>query len=495
MSKINFIFKALGISTIILSSCISPIAAQTTIENLEQLEPSTDFLERPSTPEEVTIDINQPITLQQAVELSLRNNKDLQQAQLTLQRRQRELQEARAALFPTLDLGVDFTNSQTAASDRTAEQTAQEGNTFLTPEQLDRRGQGNDLTQLSGNINLRYNIYTGGERGAEIRRAKKRVEFSELEVERVTENILLETIENYYDLQNADAEVEIEQAAVEDASQTLRDAQLLEQAGLGTRFDVLRAEVDLADAQQRLTSAIAEQSTAIRQLVDTLSLGQQVELATADEIAKAGVWELSLEESIILGYDNRVELEQFLVNREIRRQEKQRELSTIRPQLSIFATYDVLDQFDDDIDWTDGYRLGASLRWTIFDGGRAVALARQSDKDIEIEEVNFANQRNEIRVQVEQAFFNLEANLENISTTEKAVELAEESLRLARLRFQAGVGTQTDVIEAQSDLTTARGNRLRAIIDYNQSLNQLQRAVNGLADGKVLSQTDNENEN
>ena len=58
-----------------------------------------------------------------------------------------------------------------------------------------------------------------------------------------------------------------------------------------------------------------------------------------------------------------------------------------------------------------------------------------------------------------------------------AVTLAEESLRLARLRFQAGVGTQTDVIEAQSELTTARGNLLTAIIDYNQSFTQLQRAV------------------
>ena len=258
---------------------------------------------------------------------------------------------------------------------------------------------------------------------------------------------------------------------------------------------MLRAEVDLADAQQRLTSAIADQRTAIRQLVETLSLGQQVELATADEIAKAGVWDTSLEESIILGYENRVELEQFLRRREINRQQKRINLSSIRPQLSVFATYDFLEQSDDDINIQDGYTVGARLQWTIFDGGRAVARARQSDKDIEIDEVNFANQRNEIRVEVEQAFFNLEANLENIATTEKAVELGEESLRLARLRFQAGVGTQTDVIEAQSDLTTARGNRLRAIIDYNQSLNQLQRAVNGLAEAKVVSQTDNENEN
>ena len=62
-------------------------------------------------------------------------------------------------------------------------------------------------------------------------------------------------------------------------------------------------------------------------------------------------------------------------------------------------------------------------------------------------------------------------------------------MRLARLRFQAGVGTQTDVIESQTELTTARGNLLTAIIEYNQSLNQLFRATNTLAAQKAVLNT------
>ena len=493
MSKTSLIIKALGISTIILSNCITPAVAQSISEELEQLEPSSDFLELPSTPEAVDIDITQPITLEQAIELAVRNNKDLQEAKLNLERAEKQLQEARSALFPNLDLGVDLTNGESSSSERSDELRIQRvreqpGNENLSEAELEQRAREGELddadniTSLSGNLNLTYNIYTGGNRGADIRRAKKQVEFNELEVERTTEQILFESTRDYYNLQNADAQVEIEQAAVEDAKQTLRDAQLLEQAGLGTRFDVLRAEVELANAEQRLTTAIAAQKSARRQLVATLSLGEQVNLQTADAIETAGEWEQSLEESIILGYQNRVELEQFLTRREINKAQKQIALSAIRPQFSVFAQYEVLDQFDDDVDFTDGYSVGARLRWTIFDGGRALARARQSEKDIQIDEVNFANQRNDVRFQVEQAFFDLQANKNNITTAQKAVELAEESLRLARLRFQAGVGTQTDVIEAQSDLTTARGNELRAIIDYNQSLNQLKRAVNGIAD-------------
>ncbi|MGL4884601.1 MAG: TolC family protein, partial [Waterburya sp.] len=62
--------------------------------------------------------------------------------------------------------------------------------------------------------------------------------------------------------------------------------------------------------------------------------------------------------------------------------------------------------------------------------------------------------------------------------------LAEESLSLARVRFQSGEGTQTDVIQSQSELTTARGNYLGAIIAFNQSFNQLERAVANLPDNQ-----------
>ena len=186
---------------------------------------------------------------------------------------------------------------------------------------------------------------------------------------------------------------------------------------------------------------------------------------------------MPLESSIITAYENRPELDQFLLTREINEEQKQIALAQIRPQISVFGQVDFLNVSDDDIDTTTGYTVGAQLQWNIFDGGVAKAIARQEDIDIEIAENDFANQKNLVRLEVEQAFFGLQANDKNITTAEMAVTLAEESLRLARLRFQAGVGTQTDVIEAQSELTTARGNLLTAIIDYNQSFTQLQRAV------------------
>ena len=71
-------------------------------------------------------------------------------------------------------------------------------------------------------------------------------------------------------------------------------------------------------------------------------------------------------------------------------------------------------------------------------------------------------------------------SFKQIDTATKAVEQSTEALRLARLRLSAGVGTQLEVIRAEDDLTRADVNRLQAIIGFNQSISDLQRAVNGL---------------
>ena len=112
--------------------------------------------------------------------------------------------------------------------------------------------------------------------------------------------------------------------------------------------------------------------------------------------------------------------------------------------------------------------------------GRGNARARQREAEITIAESRFDQLRNQVRREVEQAYFGLESSFENIETSEAGVLQSREALRLARLRFQAGVGTQTDVIQAETDLTRAERNRLSAIVTYNLGLSSLQRAVSNL---------------
>jgi outer membrane factor, OMF family len=464
--------------------------AQEPISDIEKLNPSDDPLSRPSNPEEVKLDAQKPITLKQALEISLKNNKDIQEAKIQVERAEASVREEKAALYPTFDAtsGLTYGNSGFLDSDiqqRIDQETEeiQADNPNVSEEQA-RQSAENSFNSTSsssfdfnGGLGINYDIYNGGQRGASIRVAEKQLRSAELDLERITEIARFETSRDYYDLQNRDAQVEIQQAAVEDARQTLKDAELLKKAGLGTKFESLQAEVELAQSEQELTTAIANQNIARRQLAETLSVSDKTDLATADPIVEAGTWDLQLPETIVQAFKNREELEQLLLEREISDDQRTIALSQTRPALSASADYTLSDDFEDDFDISDQYQLGLNLQWRFFDGGAARAGATQAEKDGEIAETQFANQRNQIRFDVEQAFFQLKANQNNIVTTTKGVELAEESLRLARLRFQSGVGTQTEVIDAQTELTRSRGDRLNSIIEYNQSYADLIRQV------------------
>ncbi|WYL93069.1 MAG: TolC family protein [Gloeotrichia echinulata IR180] len=436
----------------------------------DKLKPNPNPLQFPTKPEEVKLEGNQPITLAQALEIAKRNNRDLQVSLLELQRNQAALKEAQAALFPTVVLQADLDrgrSSQTTLQLKQRDLDLGLGTTTNVPED----------TNLSGTAQLTYNLYTSGRRLAAIGVAEEQVRNSELAVESRSEEIRLNVSTEYYDLQQADEQVRIAQSAVKNAAASLRDAEALERAGVGTRFDVLRSQVNLANATQDLTNAISQQQVARRRLATRLSVPQSVNITTADPVKLAGLWNQSLEQSIVLAFQNRPELQQQLAQRNISEQRRREALAALGPQVSLIASYSLLDQFNDSVSIADGYSVGVRATLNLFDGGAAKARAAQQKANIAIAETNFAEQRNQIRFQVEQAFSSQQSNLENVNTASTALEQAREALRLARLRFQAGVGTQTDVINSENDLTRAEGNRIRAILDYNRALANLQRAV------------------
>ncbi|OKH25778.1 TolC family protein [Chroogloeocystis siderophila] len=424
------------------------------------LNPSPNPLQFPTRPEEVRIQGTQPITLQQALELAQRNNRQLEVARLNLERSRASLREAQAALLPNASLNAGLSRSQ----------SAQPNQGF--PEQ-----EVGASTAFNGTAQLSYNIYTSGERSSRIRAAEEQIRLNELQLEQTAEQLRLDVSNDYYNLQAADELVRINQSAVTNAQASLRDAQALEQAGVGTRFDVLRSEVQLANATQELTNALSQQQNSRRQLAARLSLAQSVSLAAAEPVQIAGLWNLPLEDSIVLAFRNRAELQQQLAQRNISEAQRRIALSQLGPRVGVSINYNVLDVFDDGSGLADGYSLGANVSLNLYDGGAARARARQEEANIAIAETNFADTRNQVRFEVEEAYNTLQSNLANIQTASVALEQAREALRLARLRFQAGVGTQTEVIDAENDLTNAEGNRVTAILDYNRALARLQRAI------------------
>ncbi len=446
------------------------------------LDPNPNPLQFPTLPAEVEIRETYPITLAEAIAQSLRNNRQLEETRLTLERAEAELREARAALYPNLSVRSNLV--------RTNQNGTREVNN-------DEFNQDVNTTSLDGTVELNYNLFSSGRRSAQIKAAEAQIRLNQLEVERIMSELRLNVTEAYYNLQQADEEVRIAKSSVESSQKSLADAQALERAGIGTRFDVIRAQVQLANSQQELNQAISQQQIARRQLARLLSLPQSLNIVAADPVAPGEDWSLSLEESIVLAYKNRAELEQQLVQRDISELQRRAALASLGPQVDLFGNYqyswvnqsgDILLSTSGDSTTRQGaLAFGARMQWNLYDGGAASARARQQKKNMEIAETRFANQRNQVRFEVEQAFFNLQSNRSNIETAQIALEQAKESLRLARLRFQAGVGTQTDVLTADTELTRAEANLVRAILGYNRSLAAMQRAITNFAQDPLFS--------
>lgn len=485
---------ALGLGILTLPWAIAPqLFAQstatppTTASDLIPLNPNPDPLYLPSRTEQVEIDLDQPITLNQALELARRNNRQLQVIEQQLQQSRAALRQSQAALYPTISFQSSIGRTDSAAARLQNAQRQQDQRNQATLAGAGMQGMQPTTLNLSSvsntwntNVQVGYNVFTSGQRPGSIRASQEQVRNAELDLQRQLEQLRQNVTDDYYNIQQADALVRIGQAAVENSQISLRDAVARERAGLGTLFDVLTSEVQLANNQQQLVQSQSQLAIARRQLAQTLSLNDQANLSAADPIQVVGEWRLSLNDSIALAFRNRVELEQQLTQRNVALQQRRVALGNLGPQLSIGGTFNTTDELSDSIAPQWGYSVSGQMNLTIFDGGVSRASAAQQEASAAIAETQFAAFKNLIRFQVEQSYFTLKSSQENIVTNQAAVTAATEGLRLARLRFQAGVGTQQEVSNAETSLIQAQSNLLSAVIDYNRAISALQRFVSGL---------------
>ena len=513
------------------------------------LKSNPNPLNVPTEPEQVEIKQIVPLTLEEALALAKENNRQLQIAKLQLESSRASLEQAEAELFPTVEAvgsatrQLDASGSISAVARRESTRTQIESTEASIPfleQQIDAidteldqinlgeggptelieviqllnqrsqleqslqgaeaslensRNQLNNLqnfatTSLDGRLSLNYAVFSP-RRQANISFFAEQVRFSELEVERIEQDLHRDVSLSYYNLQQADQRVRINEADVQARSRRLEGIQLMLEAALATRLDLLNAQVELGNALQSLRNSQTDQETARRELARLLNLPPSVTPVAADLVEVADQWNLSLQESIILALKNRVELQQDLAERDRAEADRRRELSAIQPEVSIFADYNILRLYTDDPSesavsgYNDGYAFGVVFNWTFFDGGAAFAGARRAEANIAIAEQQYGDNADQIRLEVERAYLQLPAQLENLQTANLALEQAQEAVRAAELRFQATVNTQTEVLDAQNRLVQAENNLVNAILNYNRALAQLQRAVGYISDRDI----------
>ena len=432
----------------------------------------------PDSPDQVRIHELRPLTLDEALTLAEVNSPSLKAAASQVDQAKSSLRAAISAWYPTVDLSANglpsYLKSYNYRNPDFVPGIAGENETYDREKRADV------------SLSVRWDIIDPA-RVPEIASQRDAYEQSRDAYLIALRDLRLQTASSYFQLQEADEGVRIGQASVRASLVSLRDARARFNAGVNTKLEVLEAETQLARDRNLLTDRLASQDLARRGLARELALPQDITPTAATPSAPLGLWEPSLQESIVAAYNYREELDQLILDISIDNSRANSSLAAVQPVLSFVNTttsfrsegqsgVSSLGDIDmDDYTWGAQNTTALTATWRLFDGGRARAEYRRFKRAAEESAYNFASTRDGIRFEVEQSFINLRSAIQNIETTSSEVLSSRESLRLSQLRVQAGVSTQREVVDNQRDLTNAEIRYARAIREYNTSLAQLQR--------------------
>lgn len=264
----------------------------------------------------------------------------------------------------------------------------------------------------------------------------------------------------------------------------LRDQQNRFEAGTVPRFNVLQAQVALSNEIPNLIAA--RNNFRISQLTLAKTLGLDFNPLRGEGAPLEAVGELSytprsvmLAEAIEVGKQHRPFLKQARANVYNAIEQVHVALGGFLPNFGTTGGYEILSSpFSTSLsDAREGWVWGLSGSWDLWDSGATYGRWKQQRALLSESQITYDDDVRQVELEISQAYSNLVQNRELIQATEKTVEQAEEALRLAKARLDAGAGTQLDVLNAQVQLTQAQSTRLQALFGYNSTLAEFDRVT------------------
>jgi outer membrane protein TolC len=264
----------------------------------------------------------------------------------------------------------------------------------------------------------------------------------------------------------------------------LKDQQNRFEAGTVPRFNVLQAQVQLSNQIPLLITARNNYRISILTLAKTLGLDFNPARGIASPIRAVGELtyvprNVPLLEAIELGKQNRPFLKQARASVLNQIEQVHVALGGFLPTINTLGGGEwVSSPFNSSFhDISKGWIAEVTGSWPIWDSGEVWGRFKQQRALLSEAKITYDDDVRQVELEIQQAASNLLQNRELIRATEKTVEQAEEAVRLAKARLDAGAGTQLDVLNAQVQLTTAQSTRLQALFGYISSLAEFDRST------------------
>jgi outer membrane protein len=426
-----------------------------------------------SRPELNPLEIGENYDLLRCVQQAVSRNPDLLKSREEIERSQGVVVEARAGILPRVVLS---------------------GGVNSTAEELVNRGftlQANQTTWDSSVV-VRQTLYAGGALVNSISAATLEQQAVLYDFQSSLDQVTFLVTQRYYDVLLNRALVEVQQQSIKLLSQGLEKQKRYLEVGKVNKFNVMRAEVELANAKPKLIRAQNQYRTAMLDLARLISLSS---LGPGQDIPQFNVvgelqhqpYVFSLDQALAAAREHRPEIKSADARVQVAQKRIRVAAAGYQPQISAYGGYQFQsDRYKDPATgetdlgkYFDGWTFGVQGEWNVFDGFLTKARVDQTKANSRASVINSDQVRRNVEVEVRQGFFRWNEATELIASQEKNVGQAEETLRQANARFEAGLGTQLDILNAQVALTEARSNQFQARYDYLLSRAILER-VTGL---------------
>ncbi len=396
--------------------------------------------------------LTQPLSLDDALDLALRQNPAILKSQKDLEATHGVAVQTRAIALPRLRALGDFN-----FNDGTESFTLP-GGTFNFQQ---------DKNWTAG-IRLEQSIYEGGRMRSSLRAARHLQDQAVQQHRAVINNTILELRTSYLDTLLAAEQIVVNEKSVALLQKELDDTRRRYEAGTVPKFDVLRAEVQVANAKPKLSRSRNAWRISKNSLTSLLgynlptNIWENIPLQLTGRLEREP-FEVDLPNALAQAIQNRPELAVIRQSRELAKEEVINARSGYKPTLQVFGGYQGRNtSFEDDLGVVvDGWVAGAQANWNLFDGLATQGRITEAKAKLQRADLEEADSMRQIELEVRTAYSGFIEASEVLDSTEKVVEQADEALRLATSRYDAGTGTQLDVLAAETSLTEARTDQER----------------------------------
>jgi len=418
------------------------------------------FWEGSAVPCPEVLPVPEPLQLAQAVDIALCRNPLTRQSWSRAKVQAAEIGIARSDFYPQIDAGVSL-------------QRAEVRNV---------PGSGG-RTDLDASIGIDYLLFDFGGREANVERARQALMAANWTHNSTLQQVLFAAVDAYFQVY-ATQEAVLSTRAAEKASLTsLQAARARLEAGNATRADVLQAQTAYSQSQLTRTRAEGESSVALGVLANALGLPAQqpLRIAPPPDLALQREGEAAVEQLIAAARAQRPDLAAAEAQVRAARSAIDVARASTRPSVSAFGSVGAT-QSSPGSDPRSG-AIGLQLRIPIFTGYRNSYRVQQARDQLDLEIANRDRLDNDVALDVWTAYQDLRTERAALDTASDLVASAQENYSVALGRYRAGVGTVTDLLNAQSALADAELRRIQARYLWNVSKAALARAIGVLEPG------------